>query len=104
MKRVVFLLTTLLLSVSETYAAPFSASATVYTLRSRDSVFFGTDADWFSLVGVTSLGTCPIGDGGYVVIMFRDDSRGQRMFSLVLPAKSAVIPPTIPADQTPTSP
>ena len=100
MKRVILLLTTLLLNVSPTYAAPFTGSGMVSTLRTHDSVTFGANADWFSLVGVTSLGTCPTVAGGYVVLMLRDDARGQRMFSLVLAAKSAGIPLTVRVDDT----
>ncbi len=100
MKRVILLLITLLLNVSPTYAAPFTGSGMVSTLRTHDSATFGANADWFSLVGVTSLGSCPIGDGGYVVLMLRDDARGQRMFSVVLAAKSAGIPLTVRVDDT----
>jgi hypothetical protein len=101
MKRAAFLLF-LLLGVASAYAAPYSASGAVYTLRSRDSSF-GADADWFSIVGATSLGTCPAAaqaDGGYVVFMLRDDTKGQRMFSLVLAAKSAGTSITVKLDDT----
>jgi hypothetical protein len=100
MKRLILLLAALLLNVSPTYAAPFTGSGMVYTLRTHDSVTFGANADWFSLVGVTSLGTCPTAFGGPVVLMLRDDTRGQRMFSLVLAAKSAGIPLTVRVDDT----
>jgi len=82
MKRAVLFLSALLLNVPPSNAAPFTASGTIYTLQTHDSVSSGADADWFSLVGVTSVGTCPTGDGGYVVFMLRDDANGQRMFSL----------------------
>ncbi len=103
MKRMGFFLSALLLNVSQTYAAPFGATGTVYTLRSRDAVTLGANADWFSIVGVTSMGSCPAAapaDGGYVVVMLRDDTKGQRMFSIVLAAKSAGIPITVKVDDT----
>src|SRR5438445_373567 len=100
MKRVILLLTTLLLNVSPTYAAPFTGSGMVSTLQTHDSVSSGPDADWFSLVGVTSVGTCPTGDGGNVVFALRDDQNGQRMFSLVLAAKSAGTTLTVRLDDT----
>ena len=100
MKQVICLLAALLLNLSPTYAALFTANGSVYTLRTHDSITFGPDADWFSFVGVTSLGTCPTGDGGNVVFMLRDDARGQRMFSVVLAAKSAGIPLTVRVDDT----
>jgi hypothetical protein len=100
MKRMAVFLAALLLNISPTYAAPYTGSGMVYTLRTHDSVSFGANADWFSLVGVTSLGTCPTFDGGYVVLMLRDDARGQRMFSLVLAAKSAGMPLTVRVDDT----
>jgi hypothetical protein len=98
MKRVGFFLTALLLNVSPSHATQFTTSGTVYTLQTHETVSSGADADWFSLVGVTSLGTCPTGDGGYVVFMLRDDANGQRMFSLVLAAKSAGTTLTVRVD------
>ena len=100
MKRAVLFLSALLLNVPPSNAAPFTASGTIYTLQTHDSVSSGADADWFSLVGVTSVGTCPTGDGGYVVFMLRDDANGQRMFSLALAAKSAGNTLTVRVDDT----
>jgi len=99
MKRLILLLAALLLNVSPTYAAPFTGSGMVYTLRTHDSVSFGANADWFALVGVTSLGTCATVEG-HVVFMLRDDARGQRMFSVVLAAKSAGMPLTVRVDDS----
>ncbi|SRR6266436_5285093 len=98
MKQVAFFLSALLLSVSASYATVFTTSGTVYTLQTHDSATSGANADWFSLVGVTSLGTCPTGDGGNVVFALRDDQNGQRMFSLVLAAKSAGTTLTVRVD------
>jgi hypothetical protein len=100
MKRVAFFLSALLLNVSPSHATPFTTSGTVYTLQTHDLVSSGSDADWFSLVGVTSLGTCPTGDGGNVVLALRDDQNGQRMFSLVLAARSAGTTLTVRVDDT----
>lgn len=99
MKRAALWLTVFVLYVAPAYAAVFTGSGTVYTLRSRESTL-GTDADWFSLVGVTSLGSCPTADAGYVVLMLRDDAKGQRMFALILAAKSAGTTLTVRADDT----
>jgi hypothetical protein len=99
MKRLVLCLIVLFGLVSLSHAALHSASGTVFILRSHDLVV-GPDLDWFSLVGVSSLGTCKTADGGYVVLRMRDNSRGQRMFTLVLAAKVAGTPLTVWVDDT----
>ena len=99
MKRAVFLLTVSLLAICPAYGAIYTGTGAVYTLRSRDSVL-GVDTDWFSVVGVTSLGTCRTADAGYVVLKLRDDAKGQRMFSLVLSAKAAGAILTVRVDDT----
>src|SRR5258708_11779117 len=99
MNRVALFLITLLLNALPTYAAPFTVSGTVYTLQTHDSATSGVDADLFSLVGVTSLGTCPTGDGGNVVFGSRHHANGQPIFSLLVAAKSAANPLTALVDQ-----
>ena len=99
MKRLLLFLTAVLLNVSPAYAAPFTASGTVYILRSHATAL-GVDMDWFSLVGVTSLGVCKTADAGYVVLRLRDDAKGQRMYSIVLAAKNAGTPVHIVVDDT----
>jgi hypothetical protein len=85
--------------VSLGYAAPHSGTGAVYILRSYDSAL-GPNIDWFSLVGVSSLGTCNTADGGYVVLRIRDDAKGQRMFTLILAAKASNTPLTVWVDDT----
>ena len=99
MKRSALWWIALLLSVCPAYAAIYTGSGTVYTLQVHDSSL-GTDMDWFSLVGVTSLGTCRTADAGYVALALRDDAKGQRMFTLVLAAKSAGATLTVRVDDT----
>jgi hypothetical protein len=98
MKRLAFLLSWLFLVISPSYAAPHSGTGTVYILRSHDSCCGGVD--WFSLVGVTSLGACKAADGGYVVLKLRDDAKGSRMLTLVLAAKVSGAPITVFVDDT----
>jgi hypothetical protein len=99
MKTVLFGLTACLLAAAPAHAAVFTGTGTVYTVRSRDSTL-GVNTDWFSLVGVTSLGTCPTADAGYVVLKMRDDTKGQRMLALALEAKAAGTTLTVQVDDT----
>ena len=99
MKRVALCLSMLFWFVSPSYAALHAGTGTVYLLRSHDSTF-GAGVDWFSLVGVSSLGACKIADAGYVVLRIRDDTKGQRMFTLVLAAKTSGTPITVWVDDT----
>jgi hypothetical protein len=101
MKRLALCLSMLLALLSPSYAAVHIGTGTVYLLRSHIS-FFGPDEDWFSLAGVSSLGTCKTADGGYVVLRLRDDAKGQRMFTLVLAAKTAGTPLTVWVDDNDT--
>ena|SRR5689334_22581380 len=99
MKRLAFGLSVLLGFVAPSYSASHSGTGTVYLLRSHDSSI-GASVDWFSLVGVSSLGACKTGDAGYVVLRLRDDAKGQRMFTLVLAAKTSSTPMTVWVDDT----
>jgi len=73
---------------SPSYATVYSATGTIYLLRSHDPAY-GPDVDWFSLVGVSSLGACKAADGGNVLLRIRDDTKGQRMFTVLLAAKTS---------------
>jgi hypothetical protein len=99
MRHAAFCIAVLALSVLPADATDYSASGTVYILRSHASVV-GADKDWFSLVNVSSLGICRTADAGYIVLRLRDDAKGQRMFSLVLAAKAAGTPVTVVVDDT----
>lgn len=99
MKRLAFCLSMLFGLVSPSDAAPYNGTGTVYLLRSHDSLY-GASVDWFSVVGVSSLGACKTADGGYVVLKLRDDAKGQRMFTLVLAAKTSGTPITVWVDDT----
>src|SRR2546425_1144620 len=99
MKRLAVGLRTLFGLVSPSDAAPHTGTGTVYLLRSHDSGFGGS-VDWFSLVGVISLGACNTADGGYVVLRIRDDMKGQRMFTVALAAKTSGTPLTVWVDDT----
>ena len=66
-------------------AATYTGTGTVSLLSTHDTSIPGND--FFTLSGVTSLGTC----GTYlnaVVFRLKDDARAQRHFSLVLAARS----------------
>jgi hypothetical protein len=89
----------LFVAVMPSYAAVLSATGTVFLLRTHDSVY-GADTDWFSLVGVTSMGTCKTGDAGYVVLKIWDDQKGQRMFTIALAAKTSGAALTVWVDDT----
>jgi hypothetical protein len=97
MKRLAFCLSLLFFLVSPSYAAVYSATGTIYILEVFDSTH-GSDVDWFSLVGVSSLGACRTADAGYVVMLLRDDLKGQRMFTLALAAKTSGTPVTVQVD------
>lgn len=99
MRRLALCLSLLFVLVSPNHAAPFSGSGTVYLLRSH-ALDIAPDFDWFSLVGVTSLGICKTADAGYVVLRIHDDIKGQRMFTLVLAAKTSGTPLTVWVDDT----
>src|SRR3989454_1620455 len=99
MKRLALGLSVLLGLVSPSYSAPHTGTGTVYLLRSHDSSL-GASVDWFSLVGVSSLGACKTADAGYVVLRLRDDAKGQRMFTLVLAAKTSGTPMTVWVEDT----
>src|SRR6266404_1254714 len=99
MRRLIFCLSLLFGLISPGYATLYSATGTIYLLRSHDSRY-GANADWFSLVGVSSLGLCKTLDGGFTVLHIRDDQKGQRMFTLVLAAKTSGTPLTVWVDDT----
>src|SRR5689334_2172280 len=104
MKRLAFCLSALFGLLSPSYATVHFGTGTIYILRSHDSADYGPNADWFSLVGVTSLGTCKAADGGFVVLRIRDDTKGQRMFTLALAAKTSGTSVTVAVDDAYTDP
>jgi hypothetical protein len=100
MKRLILCLSALVCLVSPSHAAYYSGTGTVYLLQVLDKVY-GVDLDWFSLVGVTSLGACKtIPSSGYVALRIRDDTKGQRMFTVILAAKTSGTPLTVWVDDT----
>jgi hypothetical protein len=78
--------------------ATYTGNGTIYALVINDSSW-GADADYLTVNGVASLGTCPTMNG-LVVLMLKDDSKAQRMFAALLAAKTAGTPVTIDADDT----
>ena len=99
MKRSILCLSMVFALASQCYAAGFVGTGTVYRLRTHDRDY-GADADWVSLVGVTSLGNCKTADAGYVLMRIRDDVKGQRMFTLALTSKVSGTPLTVFVDDT----
>jgi len=77
-------------------AAQYSGTGTVAVLRSHDAAI---SLDWFALTGVASLGACPAVNGS-VVIVIKDDLRGQRHLAIALAAKMAGMPLTVWVDDT----
>jgi hypothetical protein len=101
MKAPACCLSALLFLTSTGYAAVHSATGAVITLASRDS---SHGADWLSLAGVDSFGTCKTTDAGHVVFLVPDDKEGRRMFALALASKTSGTPLTIWVDDTVTDP
>jgi len=97
MKRLALYLSALLFFAAPSHAAVYSGTGTVYMLQMFDAIY-GADTDWFSLVGVTSMGACKTTGPGYVVFRIRDNPKGQRMFTVVLAAKTSGTPLTVFAD------
>jgi hypothetical protein len=82
----VFVLSTLGLTA---FAAPSSAAvistsvAAVSQYRTHDTdIYPGELTDWFTLTGVTSLGTCGT-IGGAVIFKIREGARAHRMHAMV---------------------
>jgi hypothetical protein len=98
MKRLTLCLCMLFTIALPSYAVPYDATGMVYFLRVHDSTI-GPDIDWFAITGVSSLGNCQT-NSGQVVLMIRDDQKGQRMFTLVLAAKTSGTPLTVSVDDT----
>ncbi len=93
LKKLIVVLSLFIGTASVALAGSYNGTGTVYLLRSH-STNLGPNSDWFSLVGVTSLGNCKTADGGNVVLRLSDDAKGQRQFALVLAAKTAGTPVT----------
>jgi hypothetical protein len=83
-------------------AAQYSYTGTISKVRSHDYQTYGTDRDWFQVTGFTSAGACPIypTSGGQVILVVRDDIKGQRMFKGVLLAESTGRTVTVYVDDT----
>jgi hypothetical protein len=100
MKRLAIHLSALFFLLPPCHAAFFSGTGSIYLLQVLDKVY-GADKDWFSLVGVSSLGACKtIPSSGYVALRIRDDAKGQRMFADLLAAKTSGTPLTVWVDDT----
>ena len=85
MKRLVIFIA-LLISVTASYSATFEGTGKVAFIRAFDSSLPATD--WIGVEGFTSAGSCPILNG-YVVLMMRADSQGDRLLSMALSARMA---------------
>jgi hypothetical protein len=101
MKRMASYLSAVFFLLSPCHAAFLSGTGSIYVLQVLDDRVYGQDKDWFSLVGVTSLGACrTIPSSGYVALRIRDDAKGQRMFANLLAAKTSGTPLTVWVDDT----
>jgi len=98
MKRLAFLIS-LPCVLSTADAASYSASGTVGALHLEDSSR-SPESNWFSLVGVDSLGTCKVSAEGHVAFLLPDDKNGRRMFDLALASKTSGSPLKIRGDDT----
>ena len=85
MKKAILL--SVLFTCPSVIAATHSPSGEVSLLRSHDSRI-ENDIDWFSLKGVSSIGSCKK-SGEEVVLRLKDDERGNRQYSMLLAAKMA---------------
>lgn len=85
--------------LSTANAASYSATGTVGALHLEDSAR-NAESNWFSLVGVDSLGTCKTSSEGHVVFLLPGDKDGRRMFDLALASKTSGSPLKIWVDDT----
>ena len=79
--------------------AMHGGSGSVHGLVIAES-YYGPNADYFVLDGLTALGTCAKQGDGLVVLRLKDDAKGERQFSFILQAKMAGIPVSVDADDT----
>jgi hypothetical protein len=87
-----------LVTVLPSFAATYSAQGAVDVFHSSDTE---RDAnDWFTLVGVRSLGSCKAGDAGLVSLALPYD---ERMFQRVLAAQTTGAPVTVWVDDNVTA-
>jgi len=90
MKRLACL-SALLCVLATADAASYSATGAIGTLHSEDSSR-GAESNWFSIVGVDSLGTCKTSSEGHVVFLLPDYKDGRRMFDLALASRTSGSP------------
>lgn len=86
MKQASILAAALLFSV-QAGAATVTQTGTVELIRVHDSATFPTDGmDWMAVQGLPTTGHSCATNDGRVVLLIRDDQRGQRMMSLATSA------------------
>lgn len=101
MKQASVLAVALLFSV-QARAATVTRTGTVNVIRVHDGVTYSAVADdWIAVQGFTTTGhSCGTDTEGRVVLLIRDDQRGQRMMSLATSALLAGKNVTVTVDDT----
>lgn len=82
MKQVSVLAAAVLFSI-QAHAATVTHTGTVNIIQTYNSDFA---EDWISVQGLTTSGHTCTADSGRVVLLIKDDSRGQRMMSIATAA------------------
>jgi hypothetical protein len=99
MKKVLFSIVIMVVSVSMVQAATFSFTGSVKTIRTHD-IKFGENVSWITLEGFTSAGTCKTRGNGHVLVRLKNDETGKRAYSAALSAKMASKTITVYVDDT----
>lgn len=87
MKKQATMLATVLLISTQARAATVNHTGTVSFIRTHDSASFPSGAeDWIAVQGVPTTGHTCSTSGGKIVMLIRDDDRGQRMMSIATSA------------------
>lgn len=80
------------------WATQYTATGAVSFLRVLDSKYY-TTGNWIAVSGFTTAGSCPSASGR-LVLMMKDDLRGQEMLRLAESARLANVPVTVVVDDT----
>lgn len=100
-KQAAILIGALLFSV-HAHATTVTRTGTVTMIRVHDGTTYSAVADdWIAIQGFTTTGhTCGTDTAGRVVLLIRDDQRGQRMMSLATSALLSGKAITVTVDDT----
>jgi hypothetical protein len=100
LRRLKALFLSSLLFASSAIAGPYVASGSISVVRSHDPTL---SADWFSLTGVSTVGTCGTYNG-LVLFMIEDNENSWRHFAIALAAKSKSMAVNVQVDDSKKTP